>query len=346
MGLYECIVGRRVRSLAVTGMAKNCGKTTVLDTLILEAAAHGVSIGITSAGRDGEKIDAVTGLPKPSIWAPAGSLVVTALGTLVRSEAHLEVLAQTGYETPAGSIALGRVTAAGAIEIIGGNRHEQAARAIEMMQSHGAELVLVDGAANRVFLAAPTLVDGVVLATGAAVDPSMENVLAQTRFALEIWNLPPVESGGLREEAGLLTRGATVIDKDWRARVLDLPTVLSHEAEVAALVDDATRAVVIHGALTDELLDSVMNARRRRVDGLKIVAADPTRVLAGMRAYHRFKRRGGAIQVLKPVRILAVTLNPTSPYWPAFDADEFLERSLDALSPLPVYDVVLGRGSG
>lgn len=346
MTLLDLVEERGTESLAVTGMAKNCGKTTVLDHLILEGTSRGVHLGVTSAGRDGEKTDAVTGLPKPAIWVPAGCLIVGARGPLEKSKAHVEPVKQTGFVTPLGPIELGRVTVAGPVEIIGGNRHEQTRVAIDLMRSHGAELVLVDGAANRVFLAAPTLVDGVILATGAAVDPSLENVLRQTRFALEVWNLPAVRSEALRDMvSGLLDQsGAGVVDRNWDVRRLEAPTALGHGPELARLLTEQTRAVVVGGALTDELIDSIMAARRRRVEGLEIVVSDPTRVLVGMRAFHRFWRRGGSISVLKPVHILALTLNPTSPYWPGFNAGEFYERASEAVHPLPVFDVVLGRG--
>lgn len=335
------------RSLAVTGMAKNCGKTTVLDHLILEAAAEGTSLGVTSAGRDGEKVDAVTGLAKPAIWVPAGSLVVGARGPLEKSAAHIEPVAQTGFHTPLGPILLGRVSVAGSVEIIGGNRHEQTRAAIDLMQGHGAHLVLVDGAANRVFLAAPTLVDGVILATGAAVAPSIDAVLAQTKFALDIWGLPPVASDALRDVAAdVAGAGRTaVIDRHWEIRHLTAPSALGHAADLAGMVGDKTRAVIVGGALTDSLVDGIMAARRRNAEGLEIVVADPTRVLTGRRAFHRFLRRGGTISVLRPVRMLALTLNPTSPYWPGFNQNEFFERAREAVHPLPVFDVVLGRSS-
>lgn len=348
MELIDRVMGERMRSVAVTGMAKNCGKTTALDTLILEATARNVRLGVTSAGRDGEKTDAVTGLPKPPIWVPTGTLVVTVQSTIDTSEASVQVLVDTGADTPVGRIVLGRVESAGKIEIIGGNRHELTRSAIDLMHGHGARLVLVDGAANRVFLAAPTLVDGVILATGAAVDASMDEVLTKTRYALEVWNLPRVKSEALLDVAGALVhgRGAAAVSHRWDIRYIDAPTALGHSEEVAALAaEPGTRAVIVQGALTDKVLDAIMVARRRKTEGLELIVPDPTCVLTGPRAFHRFLRRGGVISVLRPVRILAVTLNPTSPYWPGFDPAVFFERAAEELAPLPVFDVVMGASS-
>ena len=398
LDLFKRISANSTSSLSVTGMAKNCGKTTVLNYLIREGAAAQLVLGITSAGRDGEKIDIVTGLPKPAIYVPQGSLVVTAAETLQQNGheyrcergcecdgdggcecngggcgddgggdyADIALLLQTDFMTPLGPLVLGRVRRAGKIEIIGGNRFQTAQAAIELLQQNGASLTLVDGAANRVFLAAPALVEAVVLATGAAVHPSLDKVLDETAFALEVWKLPQTESAAVLKAvaadaaavaaaeasagtiaAGIASSGGpktpVIFTEDWDSEEADVPTVLGHEGTLAARVGTHAKALVLPGALTDELLERLSAVRRRKLGGFEIVVQDPTRVLASAVGLHRFQRRGGKVSVLKPVHMAAVTLNPYSPYWPGFDAQEFLERAAERFAPLPVYDVVLGR---
>lgn len=377
MDLFRRIIDTGISSLSVTGMAKNCGKTTVLNYLIREGAAAQMALGVTSAGRDGEKTDIVTGLSKPAIYVPDGCLVVTAAGTLKQSGcgcgvddavaatthfdgddyADVALLQQTDFMTPLGPLVLGRVRRGGKIEIIGGNRFQTAQAAIELLQQNGASLTLVDGAANRVFLAAPALVEAVVLATGAAVHPSPDRVLDETAFALEVWKLPKTDSAAVLKVAATAAAAATVTAKaaaataaktmifteDWDLEEADVPTVLGHEETLAAHIGMHARALLLPGALTDELLERISAVRRRKLGGFEIVVQDPTRVLASAVGLHRFQRRGGKVSVLRPVQMAAVTLNPYSPYWPGFDALEFLERAAERFAPLPVYDVVLGR---
>lgn len=381
MDLFRRIIDTGISSLSVTGMAKNCGKTTVLNYLIREGAAAQMALGVTSAGRDGEKIDIVTGLPKPAIYVPDGCLVVTAAGTLKQSGcgcgvddavaatthfdgddyADVALLQQTDFMTPLGPLVLGRVRRGGKIEIIGGNRFQTAQAAIELLQQNGASLTLVDGAANRVFLAAPALVEAVVLATGAAVHPSPDRVLDETAFALEVWKLPKTDSAAVLKAAAAdadedgdavaataTTTTATaaktmIFTEDWDLEEADVPTVLGHEETLAAHIGMHARALLLPGALTDELLERISAVRRRKLGCFEIVVQDPTRVLASAVGLHRFQRRGGKVSVLRPVQMAAVTLNPYSPYWPGFDALEFLERAAERFAPLPVYDVVLGR---
>ena len=59
MTLFELVVEKKVKSLSIIGMAKNVGKTVTLNYLIEQSTKRNMVLGLTSAGRDGEKIDAV-----------------------------------------------------------------------------------------------------------------------------------------------------------------------------------------------------------------------------------------------------------------------------------------------
>ena len=59
MSLVDRLESTGERSFAVVGLAKNCGKTTVVNHLIGEWGRRGVRLGLTSIGRDGEPVDLV-----------------------------------------------------------------------------------------------------------------------------------------------------------------------------------------------------------------------------------------------------------------------------------------------
>src|SRR5665811_1520600 len=82
--LYDIIAGSGSRSLAVIGLVKNAGKTTVVNALMANCAHL---FGLTSLGLDGERTDHLTGLAKPRIAPPAGTLVATTTPSLTRGEA-------------------------------------------------------------------------------------------------------------------------------------------------------------------------------------------------------------------------------------------------------------------
>ena len=70
--LYDIIAGSGCRSLAVIGLVKNAGKTTVVNALMANCQHL---FGLTSLGLDGERTDHLTGLAKPRI-APQGGVLV------------------------------------------------------------------------------------------------------------------------------------------------------------------------------------------------------------------------------------------------------------------------------
>ena len=90
--LADIAISSGARSIAVIGLAKNSGKTVTLNAIIKGAQASGISVGVASAGRDGEKLDALTGLPKPKIALQKGTLVATAERLAMSATASLEPL--------------------------------------------------------------------------------------------------------------------------------------------------------------------------------------------------------------------------------------------------------------
>ena len=112
-------------TLCLAGMCKNAGKTTALGALIGGARARGVSLALTSIGRDGEREDLVTGTYKPPIYVTGGTLFATARGLLPKCDATAEILDMTGIHTPLGEVAILRALSDGFVELAGPSMTEQ-----------------------------------------------------------------------------------------------------------------------------------------------------------------------------------------------------------------------------
>ena len=67
----------KCKTLSITGMAKNTGKTVTLNYLLEQLRLRGKVVAVTSNGIDGEKTDQVTQTEKPEIELYEGSLFVT-----------------------------------------------------------------------------------------------------------------------------------------------------------------------------------------------------------------------------------------------------------------------------
>ena len=72
---------------------------------------------------------------------------------------------------------------------------------------------------------------------------------------------------------------------------------------------------------------------------ITLIVRDFTKIFATPEAYAEFTRRGGRMMVLQRSRLIAVTLNPTSPQGFTLDSHAACDALADALQ-MPVYDVM------
>lgn len=323
--------------LSVIGLCKNAGKTVTLNHLIRAAAEQGIPLGLISTGRDGEEQDAITELPKPRIWAPAGAWIATARGALGAGTAQVEVFQELPMTTPFGPVLIGRVGREGEVLLIGPGSVGRAGDLLGGLEAYGARLSLVDGSFDRIAAAAPTVTGRVVLAAGAAYSASMTETVAQVKHVLDVFDLPTVPP---HLEAALQRIAAPVsivFDSGAITTVL-LPSALGDPEPIADALEAQPGYLVLGGAVGDRLL---MTLLRRRPPLRGIVAADPTRFLVGRNLWRRWRRQGGLAYVRRSVRLLAVTTNPYSPVGQDYDAIEFFQAVQD-IANRPVFDLQAG----
>jgi hypothetical protein len=342
--LYDIISGSGSRSVAVIGLVKNAGKTTVVNALMANCRQR---FGLTSLGLDGERIDHLTGLAKPRIVPPAGTLVATTQGSLDRSGYTMEVLEELPFLTPLGRVIIGRAGGDGQVEVSGPTTLAELVTTVERLHAHGAEQVLVDGAINRIGSASPRVSDGVVVATGGMVGDTLDAVLATTSATLEMLLLPAVSAGTRASLAPHLPRAARALslDEHGEATELGVATVVGEGIAVAREVQRLrTRTLFIGGALTQEFVDDftrVLSPRRE----LRVVIRDATVLVLPAASVLRFRKRGIRLEVLLPLRVLAVTANPFRMPRP-YQARVFFDAVAGAVGDrVPVFDVVNGLAS-
>jgi hypothetical protein len=193
--LADRIVASGARRVAFLGLAKNAGKTTALVSILRELHAMGVVAGATSAGRDGEDFDALTGDPKPRFRLWPGQLVASAESTFLPGTLSTALCRRLPFSTRFGAIALARVQAAGELEVMGPSTASQTAEAAAALEEEGARIVLLDGAFGRRAFASARVADGIVLAVGMSAGRSLAIVLERARLAIELVSLRPVPAG-------------------------------------------------------------------------------------------------------------------------------------------------------
>lgn len=325
------------RSISMIGMCKNAGKTTVLNHIIRKMTEAGVTLGLTSIGRDGESTDLVTGTQKPGIYVGEGTLVATASDLVLRNcDITREILETTGISTPMGDVVVFRARSDGAVQLAGPSMTTQLAGLRELLFQFGAQKVLIDGALSRKTLCSRKVTEATVLCTGASYHKNLKEVVRDTAYQCLILKLPVIRNDSVREYAQSL--------KNFRGTVLfgqepyNLPPDMSVGDALRSPKAQGTHTVFFGGALTEFLIKPLLMSNLP-LHGMTFLVWDSSKILLKQETYEKLVRRGISLQVLDDVNLVAVTVNPFSAYGFHFPKDAFLDAMADAVQ-LPVIDVM------
>ena len=330
------------RRVAVVGLAKNTGKTETLGAILRELEERGRTVGVTSVGRDGEARDAIDArIEKPRVRLCAGSLVATTDALLRASAIPHELLQDTGIRTPLGRVLVARLAAQGAIEVAGPSAARDVRAVADAMLAAGAEQVLIDGAIDRRAASSPAVCDGLVMSTGAVLSEELDQVVTQTRNAVQLALLPELRDERVRALAATRPHESLLVAEPGTEPVALPPrmALTATTAELASLLraHPAASHLVMRGALTEPLLRALLAAARGRA--LELVVADSTKVFLADHGPAWYRRQRLTLTVLAPTRLRALTINPVAPRSHSFDSPR-LRAQLEAAVPgVPVLDV-------
>jgi molybdopterin-guanine dinucleotide biosynthesis protein len=105
-------------TVTIVGLAKNAGKTTVVNHLLERLDGR---IGLASLGLDGEARDQLTGLAKPRIAPPAGALVLTT----VQLRGQTPMVRELPFRTAAGEVVIVAAGGGEAVVVSGPTRLDE-----------------------------------------------------------------------------------------------------------------------------------------------------------------------------------------------------------------------------
>jgi hypothetical protein len=345
------------RRLALVGLAKNTGKTEALAALLRELEAAGRRVGVTSVGRDGEEHDVIDArIEKPRVRLVGGSLVATTDSLLRASGIPHDVLEDPGIRTPLGRVLVVRMRGAGAIEVAGPSAAGDVRAVSDAMLAHGAEQVLIDGAIDRRAASSPDVADGLVMSTGAVLGQEIEEVVVQTRDAVELVRLPGVDDGtdtgrrlmelaqgGGEAAAANGSRASVLVGEDFEPVALPAGFILTSEAEqIAQLLDEnpGARWLIVAGALPERFLRGLLHPVHRRRRELTLVVRDPTKVFLWKRGPEWYARQGVRLRTLRRIELRALTVNPVAPQSHRFDSAQLRKLVQQAIPDVPVFDML------
>ena len=130
-------------------------------------------------------------------------------------------------------------------------------------------------------------------------------------------------------------KGLWAIDSEGRMRGLDALTSLSRDIQFEGMGDCKT--LYVAGALVDGFLEKVR--KNKDLKQVELVVRDFTKIFVTPQQLRLFVKGGGRVSVLHKSKLIAVTVNPTSPSGYVLDSDMLCDRLSEAIG-LPVYDLL------
>jgi hypothetical protein len=262
-----------------------------------------------------------------------GSRFITSEQHYMKRQAVSVIEHVDSRRTALGPLVTARVLVRGKVLLSGAATTGVLRSQMRQLEAAGCRLSIVDGALSRLSLASPTVTDCMVLATGAAVSANLKQLVAKTRFLHSMICLDEV-SPALREALGPVENGLWGVDDEGRPHDLGIASVFL----IGSAGKDLLRfghTLFASGAVSDRLLKTLTPL----ASDITLVARDFTKLFITPEAYNDFTRKGNRMLVLQRSKLIAVTLNPTSPQGFLLDSRSACDALSEALQT-PVYDVM------
>ena len=340
--LIDTISG--LQSVAITGMIKNAGKTECLNFILRKLREKGVQPCLTSIGVDGESTDAVKNTKKPEIVLMPGDTFITSENYYRQKTLSAEIREIIPGGSSLGKLVRAQAVTPGKVIISGPGSLTALSEIIKTLKREKIRPMIVDGALSRKSTGGPEITDAMILATGAALSPSIEEIVSKTAFTCSLIDLEEINrdlkenlegkdtgvyvyipSSGL-EETGIRNGMELAEKKDFINRLSET------EEEVFLFVG---------GAVTDNLMTALSRVEFK--NGLTLIVKDFTCLFVSPMQMRLFESSGKKIYVKRKPRLLGITVNPTSPEGYRVDSETLCDR-ISKTTGKKVFDIVSGIG--
>lgn len=321
-------------SLSIVGLQKNTGKTECLKYVLARLPLKRKRVAVTSIGIDGETTDQVTRTQKPEIVLREGMYFGTSEAHYRQRRLVSELIDVSDESTSLGRVVTAKALTQGKILLSGPSSTSGLQRWMRDTRRHGIDLAIVDGALSRLSLASPAVSQSMILATGAAYSINMSQLVQRTAFVVDLINIGMTSEGNIAL-LNPLESGMWWIDTDGQLHEMEGATSLSQQVEFHGM--DRCATLYVAGALVDSFLEKLRKNKQLRQ--VELVVRDFTKIFVTPQQLRLFEKAGGRIKVLQKSKLIAVTVNPTSPSGYVLDSEAVCDKISQAIN-LPVYDLL------
>jgi len=340
------ILNKNYKTISIIGMAKNVGKTVVLNELIEQSHNYNIKLAITSIGRDGEEKDLVSSTYKPRIFVYRGTIITTAEKLLNNSSIKYEILYVFNNKTVLGRILIIKVIREGYVDISGVSSNKEIKLASDMMLKFGADITIIDGAIDRKTSASPFISEAAILVTGASLDRNIEKVVSETVYKYNLLTSRQI-SGNLPKESikAILDRGKIgVVDSEKNTvKYIEVKSAIGSGKKIAESINE-NGILVLPGVLTENLLKDLKKYNSNKK--IFIVVRDGTKIFVKRDKLLWYESLGIKVRILDKVKIVFLAVNPYSIKGYYFESEIIIKKLKEYIKSIPIIDVLKEEGYG
>lgn len=305
--------------IGVAGTAKNTGKTTTINELLKEVFNRKLISGVTSIGYDGERSDNITQLSKPRIYFKKNSFVASTKKCLKVSKAEVEIIKETNITNPLGRVVIGKIIKEGSVVLAGPNNSNDLKLIIDYFKKYDCDLIFIDGALNR--LSPMIVADEIILATGAAKDKNINQLLHESKIIDKIFNLPEVFLPKNIDKSQKIICFQSDKEKDELVnKEFEHGSLLLEEVSLDILEQfkNGLNSCYIPGAISIKILNRLFSNKDINWNKKTVIFHDPLRILIGFQLEKHGERlckniTRGIMGVNEQVILRAIIINPFYP---------------------------------
>lgn len=323
--------------ISIIGLSKNAGKTTLLNYLIKQNEQQKKKLGIASIGVDGEKVDLLTGQPKPLIHVPKGTLVVTTEKGLTEGTATWRIYDRIGSNISIDNIYIAEAIDEGTVKLIGTHTIELIANILQYFKQYKADKVIIDGAYDRFSSANPAVTNQVYLVVGAGLHQERERFWEIVDERLSRFFYPVTSDKEVIELVKEWEEQETLLvknNKGW-SRYSANHLIVSKELDLSN-----TEKLIIPGALLEKSFSQILQQKK----GFEIVIRNGLKCFAPNKMVKKWVAKGGSLHVLQEINLKGIAYSPYSPLGYSFSNQQMKRGIEDILAKynnlsVPVFNV-------
>ncbi len=331
--LYSLIESKSNKVIAIIGLSKNAGKTSVLNWILTHC--KGFDYGVLSTGRDGEERDTVYATPKPAVHLPPNCLFCCDTSSLDAHGSAIRIIQKLPWKAGNRQLWLAESTSAIDTEIFGPSNVGAQTECIRLMQQHGAKKILVDGSIDRKSIVLSSIVNSSFLVAGASYG-SLAKIMEELRRLQRLCHIPLTSSP---PSIAMQSKESILYKSKGRWMDTGARSLIGHESLVLDLLQQNVAQIYIPGAFTSSSYGKLARA------------IDSSDTVIVIRHPHVLQLDGGTVErflriyklrTLNPLIISLIALNTSAVGAEPLDAERMRVEVKQEFSGYLVMDIMEG----